>query len=117
MNDSHFHEFAAAVNHSIIGRNYNITHFRVSPGLIEMDFRDQQGTFFSANFWANRNGTWTSFMSGNLRSGNIPTAENPYDLLTHLHHRLDVFEHQRLININNGMVQNNQNIYHGRLDF
>ena len=106
MNNPYFHDFAGAVSHSIINRNYNITNFSVSPGIIEINFNNG-GQFFSAAFSRNINNTWTGIFSGNI-SHRLRRANDPYVLLAMLHRRLNIIEHQQPIN--NGMVQNNQNI-------
>lgn len=113
MNNSYFHEFAAAVNHSIIERNYDITNFSVSPGIINISFNNGD-QFFSATFSHNNNDTWTGIFSENILH-NPRLANNPYELLVMLHDRLNDIEQQQPIN--NNMVQNNPNIHHGGLDF
>ena len=113
MNNSYFHEFAAAVNHSIIERNYDITNFRASSGIINISF-NKGGQFFSATFSRNTNNTWTGIFSENILH-DPRRVNNPYELLVMLHDRLNDIEQQQPIN--NGIVQNNPNIHHGGLDF
>ena len=113
MNNSYFHEFAGAVNHSIIERNYDITNFRASSGIINISF-NKGGQFFSATFSHNNNDTWTGIFSENILHG-LRHANDPYELLVMLHDRLNDIEQKQPIN--NDMVQNNQNIHHGGLDF
>ena len=62
---------------------------------------------------ANHDDTWSALFSSNLQQGDVPTANDPHELLTILHGCLEYFERQH---INNGMAKNNQNINNGGLN-